>query len=447
MGSIRAVPEYKVKKLRLLTCAFACSPSGNLRLGNGEAVLGWNLVTQLARFHEVHVLTHPSNREGIEKRPAEPAHPTLHFHFFELPRWLSVLQKLQGCFQVYAYLWQIQAYFVARRLHGEIRFDAFHHITYANDWGASYVGAFLPIPYLRGPCGGAQRTPRQYLSEYALHNRFWERVRAGMGWILRHDPFFVRGQARAQKILVCNRESLQALPRRFQHKAIFFPVNGISSEDLKIIASRNGSKGPQNDGATAAGSVPRREFRVFSAGRLIALKGYRLAIRAFGLFAGQHPEAKLDIVGEGPDLSRLQDLVSSLQLGDQVRLPGWMARDEVLATMCSCDVFLFPSFRDGGGAVVIEAMAAGKPVICIDLAGPGMHVTEDCGIKVPAGSPLETVELIAQALERLYRDRELRGRMGEAARRRAEQMYTWDHLGERLQQIYQEALGAHSPEA
>jgi glycosyltransferase involved in cell wall biosynthesis len=447
MGSIRAVPEYKVRNLRLLTCAFACSPSGNIRLGSGEAVLGWNLVTQLARFHEVHVLTHPSNREGIEKRPAEPAHPTLHFHFFELPRWLSVLQKLQGCFQVYAYLWQIQAYFVARRLHGKIRFDAFHHITYANDWGASYVGAFLPIPYLRGPCGGAQRTPRQYLSEYALHNRFWERVRAGMGWILRHDPFFIRGQARAQKILVCNRESLLALPRRFQYKATFFPVNGISSEDLKIIANRNGSQGPPCDGAMAGGSVPAQEFRVFSAGRLIALKGYKLAIRAFKLFAGQHPEAKLEIVGEGPDLSRLQDLVGSLQLGNQVRLPGWMARDEVLATMCSCDVFLFPSFRDGGGAVVIEAMAAGKPVICMDLAGPAMHVTEECGIKIPAGSPQETVELIAQALERLYRDRGLRLKMGQAARQRAEEAYDWDKLGDRLLGIYKQTLGNNVQDA
>jgi glycosyltransferase involved in cell wall biosynthesis len=446
MGSIRDVPEYKVKKLRLLACAFACSPSGNNRLGNGEAVLGWNLVTQLARFHEVHVLTHPSNREGIEKRPAEPAYPTLHFHFFELPRWLSVLQKLQGCFQVYAYLWQIQAYFVARRLHREIPFDAFHHITYANDWGASYVGAFLPIPYLRGPCGGAQRTPRQYLSEYGLHNRFWERMRAGMGWILRHDPFFIRSQARAQRILVCNRESLQALPKRFQRKAIFFPVNGISSEDLKIIASRNGSKRPQHDDARPAGSVPTQEFRVFSAGRLIALKGYKLAIRAFGLFVRQHPEARLEIVGEGPDLERLRDIIGLFKLDNHVNLPGWMPRDKVLAAMCACDVFLFPSFRDGGGAVVIEAMAAGKPVICLDLAGPAMHVTEGCGIKIPAGSPRETTELIAQALERLCRDPELRGRMGKAARQRAEQMYTWDHLGERLQKIYEEALGAHSSE-
>ena len=72
--------------------------------------------------------------------------------------------------------------------------------------------------------------------------------------------------------------------------------------------------------------------------------------------------------------------------------------------MRECDVFLFPSLRDGGGAVVIEAMAAGKAVICMDLAGPGLHVTEECGIKIPADSPRETIELMARALEQLYQE-------------------------------------------
>jgi len=91
--------------------------------------------------------------------------------------------------------------------------------------------------------------------------------------------------------------------------------------------------------------------------------------------------------------------------------------------------------------VLVEDMTASKPVKCMDIANPGMHVTEECGMKIPACSPLETMELIAQALERLYWDPDLRSRMGEAARRRAEQMYTWDHLGKRLRQIYEEALG------
>ena len=433
-----------VTKLRLLACAFTCSPSGNPQLGHGEAVLGWNLVTQLARFYDVHVLTHPSNRERIEKARQVLALPTVSFHYFDLPRWLAVLRKLQGCFQLYAYLWQVKAYFVARRLHRMVRFDAFHHLTYANDWAASFVGALLPIPYLRGPCGGAQQTPRQFLSEYAWHNRFWERLRAGMGWVLRHDPFFILGQARARKILVCNRESLQAVPRRFQRKAMLFPVNGISPEDLALIASRNGFGASRGGRAIDASAMPANEFRILSAARLIALKGYGLAIRAFKPFADRHADAKMVIVGEGPDLRRLEKLVHSLQLSDQVCFPGWMDRSALVADMCTCDVFLFPSLRDGGGAVVVEAMAAGVPVICMDLAGPGMHVTEECGIKIPALSPHETIELMAQALERLYQDKELRIKMGQAGRARAEQVYNWDHLGERLLAIYQEVLGARS---
>ena len=97
--------------------------------------------------------------------------------------------------------------------------------------------------------------------------------------------------------------------------------------------------------------------------------------------------------------------------------------------------------------MVVEAMAAGKPVICMDLAGPGMHVTENCGIKIPPRSPDETIELMTQALERLYGDRELRGKMGQAARTRAEQVYSWDHLGDRLLKIYEEVLGVLSHEA
>ena len=82
----------------------------------------------------------------------------------------------------------------------------------------------------------------------------------------------------------------------------------------------------------------------------------------------------------------------------------------------------------------------------VDMAGPGIHVTEDCGIKIPARSPDEAIELMAQALERLYQDRDLRSKMGQAGRTRAEQVYTWDHLGERLRKIYEEVLGAASPQ-
>ena len=92
-------------------------------------------------------------------------------------------------------------------------------------------------------------------------------------------------------------------------------------------------------------------------------------------------------------------------------------------------------------------MAAGKPVICVDLGGPGMHVTEDCGVKVAPLAPEQVVRDLAAALERLYTDEGLRLRLGKAARVRAARLYHWDRLGERMLEIYQDALSVQQGEA
>ena len=101
---------------------------------------------------------------------------------------------------------------------------------------------------------------------------------------------------------------------------------------------------------------------------------------------------------------------------------------------------LFPSFRDGGGQVVIEAMAQGKPVIGMDVGGPGFHIRDEWGIKIEPRSPDYAVQEMALALERLYLDHNLRDQMGKAGRSRAEEYYLWDRLGDRLQNIYLEVL-------
>jgi len=436
-----------MKRLKVLTSAFACAPGGAAeKFGGGELILGWNVVQQLARFHEVWVLTHSQHQQAIKKGHPQNESSHLHFRYLSLPGLLERLKSVQGGIQFYAYLWQLRAYFVARRLHREVKFDVFHHVTYANDWMASFIGARLPVPDLRGPGGGAHRTPRAFLHEYSLSARLWERFRSFGQWVLRHDPFYLRGQRRARVILLCNREAADAVPPRLKSKVQLFPVNGISAEDLRIFSGANGSgsavTGPGEDRQGLSDAA----FQVLSAGKLLSLKGYALAISAFAPFAKHHSDVRFTIVGDGAERTRLENLIRDLGLEKQVQLKRWIPRQDLLALMRHCDAFLFPSLRDGGGAVVVEAMAASKPVVCMDLAGPGMHVTEDCGIKIPPRSPDEAIELMTQALERLYQDRELRVKMGQAGRARAEQVYSWDHLGERLSKIYEEVWGVPSQE-
>jgi glycosyltransferase involved in cell wall biosynthesis len=184
-------------------------------------------------------------------------------------------------------------------------------------------------------------------------------------------------------------------------------------------------------------------FEILTAGTLIKVKGFGLAIKAFKEFTGGYSDTRFSIIGSGPEEPRLRSLVRDLQLEDKVRFLASMPRDDVLKSMTECDVFLFPSLRDGGGTVAIEAMAVGRPVVCLDTGGPSMHVTEKTGIKVAPTSPEESVHNLAAALGKLAADVDLRRSMGDAGRDRAEKIYHWDRLGERLNSIYGDAVAAH----
>ena len=409
----------------MLACAFTCSPPGTPGFQGGEHLLGWNLLIQIARFQEVWAITHAPDRESIEPALANLPNPNLHFQYVGLPKWLGLLLRIQGGHQFYYHLWQLKAYFAARKMHKSLNFQLFHHITYANDWLANFIGAFLPVPYVRGPGGGAHRTPKGFESEYSLKGQVWERIRSIGQWFFRHDPVFLRGQERARAILVCNRDSLNQIPDKWAHKAHLYPVSGISLDNL-----------PAASDATPNGG----EFKILSAGSLIGVKGFGLAIRSFQEFAKNQPNAKLNIIGSGPEEQRLRALVQENHLDENVCLMGWKPQHEVLAEMAAHDVFLFPSLRDGGGTVVIEAMAVGRPVVCLDIGGPGLHVTEETGLKITASSPQQTIRGLADALQRLFDDQELRVAMGRAARVRARESYGWDQLGDRLLKIYQDSL-------
>jgi len=168
-------------------------------------------------------------------------------------------------------------------------------------------------------------------------------------------------------------------------------------------------------------------------------------LRAFATFAARYPAAEFVIVGDGPERNRLERLARELGIENQVRFEGWMPRERLLAKMRACDVFLFASLRDGGGLVVVEAMAAGKPVVCFDLGGPGLHINPECGFKVPARDPAQGVRDMAQALGRLASDRHLCAQMGLGALQRARQVYDWDRVAERITMAYEEIMASARP--
>ena len=415
-------------RYKILICAYSCVSESGVKNIGGEAELGWNIVKELGRFFDVYVLTHAHNQKSIKKLLLKDSQKNINFIYIRLPKVFNFLEKFhKGGIQIYSYLWQIKAYFIVKNLHKKYNFDLFHHITYANDWMASYIGALLPIPYIRGPGGGAHKVPKEFTKQYNTKQKLGEIVRSIGQFIFRHDPFFIIGQNKAKTILVCNKESFDALSLKWQKKALLFPVNGISKKEFEDFKNLEVLKNKNN-------------FVILSAGKLIKIKGFDLVIKSFKFFNDKFENTTLKIIGSGPEEINLKKIVQKLGLENKVVFDQWVPREKLLKEMFFSDIFLFLSLRDGGGQVVVEAMASGKPVVCFDIAGPGFHIDESCGIKIKPENPEQAIKNTAIALEKLYKDKELRKEKGKNGKEKAEREYEWEKLGNKLKIIYEKFL-------
>src|SRR5262249_39955664 len=126
---------------------------------------------------------------------------------------------------------------------------------------------------------------------------------------------------------------------------------------------------------------------------------------------------------------------------DKVHFWGRLPRQQVLEKLVECDVLVHPSLHDSGGCVCLEAVAAGCPVICLDLGGPALQVTEETGLKVPAITPEQVVNDLMQAMLWLAKNPDRRKLMAEAGQKRAAEHFEWGKKGEWIREVYQEVVG------
>jgi glycosyltransferase involved in cell wall biosynthesis len=183
---------------------------------------------------------------------------------------------------------------------------------------------------------------------------------------------------------------------------------------------------------------PRNEapFRILSLGRFLHWKGFEFGLRAFAEFHRSHPKSEYWLIGDGPERERWERLAKSLAIENSTVFWHTLPRSQVLEKIAECDVLMHPSLHDSGGWVTLEAMAAGRPVICLDLGGPALQVSEATGIKIPAITPQQVVTDLASALRQLASDPSRRAQLGEAARAAVQKNHNWDKKGEQLAALY-----------
>jgi len=402
--------------VRVIASAYACEPEKG-----SEPGVGWNWARQIARFHEVWVITRKNNRAAIEAALAKEAVSNVHWVYFDLPRWASFWKKNRRGVHLYYYLWQIGAYVRVRKLHREFCFHLAHHLTFVNYWMPSFM-SLLPIPFIWGPVGGGESAPRCFWGAFSRRGAVYELLRHCARRIGELDPFVKLSARRAACVLTTTWETKARVERLgVRHSSLMSQV-GLTEKELQQL-----------------GCMPARNqpvFRVFSVGTLLHLKGFDLALMAFARLHATHPRSEFWLLGEGPERARLQSMTNKLGLGNAVRFFGAVPHAKVLQLFEEADVLLHPALHDSGGYASVEAMAAGRPVICLDLGGPALQVSESNGVKVPAVSPEQVVQDMAAALCRLAEDRVLLARLGEAARQHVQQQFSWEKKGQALNDLY-----------
>lgn len=177
---------------------------------------------------------------------------------------------------------------------------------------------------------------------------------------------------------------------------------------------------------------------MISIGRLLQWKGFHWGLQAFARFQHACPESEYWVVSSGPEAGALKQLAADLGIARRVTFWGRLpALTDVYNKLAQADVLVHPAVHEAFGNVCLEALAAGRPVICLDAGGPGLQVTEDCGFKAPVGSLEQVLEVMADAMGKLYRDLEMRRRMGVAARERARTQFHWARKAERMNALYE----------
>ncbi len=414
-------PQQGAVKHRVLATAYACEPG----LGS-EPGIGWNWARQIALHHELTLITRQNNVAQVRKAAvAEDIRMTVVGHDLseKILRW----KKGSRGAMTYYYLWQKSLAEVAGALHDRNPFDVIHHLTFASGWipsGLSTVNA----PFVFGPVGQHPKIPAGFQDSGNLVGRASENIRESARRLVpKMDAGVDATWEAADVILSLGKAFSDRLPKQFHNKVHPMLACGI-------------------DGNHMHEPVPRQQdepLRVLFCGRLVELKGIHLAMHAFAL-AAREADMTFDIVGEGPERSKLEAAIQKHGLEDRVKLHGHLSHDACISAMKQAHVFLFPSF-EGAGMVVPEAMSSGNAVLCLDFGGPGEMCSQGRGIAVPLErSSMETASELAKNLRRLQRDDVLRLGIAEVGQEWARRSATWAAKGAALQGIYGTAIQNHA---
>lgn len=421
--SIQAVMERQ--SLRVLLVMEQCNPEWA-----SVPLVAYNFFREIDKLADVTLVTHDRNREAMQRKGhtnvVYMTEGALTRAYYKLVGPIAL--KVWPLFHTLTY--PIYAEFnhqVFEQFSGEVltgAYDLVHVMTpMMPRYPVKLIRACQKVPFLLGPVNGGVPFPEGFQAIARKEHSYLNFLR-DIGRLL---PGYSETYRHAAHILAGSTYTLSALKQQFSlpdERISLFYENGIDATFLEPIAK----------------SSVIDELRLLFVGRLVPYKGADMAIDALGQLPTEVRErVSLTIVGDGSERQALEQQVARLQLTHRVKFTGWIQPGETVDYYRQSDVFCFPSIREFGGAVVMEAMACGLPCLVVDNGGIGEYVTDATGFKIAPHSRDFVVKELTERIAHLVRNPELRLQMSEAAIAHAQQ-FEWSHKAQQILAIYSQLL-------
>ncbi|MBC9248523.1 glycosyltransferase family 4 protein [Paracoccus sp. 11-3] len=396
-------------------------------------LVGWSLTAALRDVADVHLVTQIRNRDAILRAGLVEGRDFTAINSERVARPLWQLTRLLGVGGASNKGWTISqaitvisdAYFerlVWKQFGARIKageWDVVHRITPLSPVKPSFAGcktAAAGVPFVMGPLNGGVPWPEGFEAARNKEREWLSKVRGAVKLL----PGRKATWRAAKAILVGSRHTQSEIADEYRDKTIYIPENGIVGSAF----SPDNPAGP-----------PHIPLRACFVGRLVPYKGPDMLIRAAAplLRAGT---LRLELIGNGPMLAELKALARAEQVEDAITFHGHLKHADVAQTMKGCDFLAFPSIREFGGGVVLEAMALGLPPLIVDYAGPGELVSPEWGFKVPVNAPDRLIADFRAQLEQIVRDPSILGPRGVAAQARVSDKFLWSRKAEQMLDVY-----------
>jgi glycosyltransferase involved in cell wall biosynthesis len=396
----------------------------------GEAFLPFNYFRLLrARGVDTRLLVHDRNRSGLTTQFPEELDrlhyvkdTILHKVLFRFGNMLPgrVADVTTG-FLIYLTT-QIAQRRAIRKLSYSYGFDVIHVPIPVSPKAPSLLYGF-GLPVIFGPMNGGMEYPPAFRREEGMLSRFAVAVGRGLASFLN---VVFPGKRQARLLLVANARTRKALPRSIKSRVIDLVENGVDFS----VWSRSEVR-----------AAPVRKLRLIFVGRLVDWKAIDIVFEAIKRLNGA-AQVSFEIIGDGPMRAIWEKRSHDMGLGEIASFKGWMNQAQCASRLEASDVFVLPSLFESGGAVVLEAMAMGLPVIATAWGGPLDYLDESCGVLVSPRSRENLVEGFANAIMMLAKSPALRMRLGEAGYARAKRNFDWEKKIDRILELYELARKA-----